>query len=103
LFGSLASLGVGMVIQQFPWGSIRFAGKGPGLGQADDDLATGSIIFVPILGNTCRKKVIVNATWQIHDKGVVDCRAALAQGAYGNQLGWSATRVDIIRDAFNKR
>lgn len=102
LFGSVAALGVGTVMRQAPWGSIRI-GNGPGYGQSEDDLATGSIIFVPVLGNTCRKKLIDNATWRIRDDGLVDCRAAFAQGAHGNQLGWPATRVDIIRHGFYKR
>ncbi len=103
LFGAVATVGLGTVIRQGPSGSIRIAGNGPGYGHADDDLATGSIIFVPILGNTCRKKLIDNATWQIRDSGLVDCRAALAQGAHGNQLGWSASRVDVIRHGFYNR
>ena len=86
---------------------IRFAGNGPGYGpgygHGDDDLATGSIIFVPILGNTCRKKLIDNATWQIRDNGLLDCRTALARGAHGNQLGWSTSRVDVIRNGFYSR
>ena len=82
LFGTIATLGVGTVIQQAPSGSIRIFGNGPGFGQTDDDLATGSIIFVPILGNTCRKRLIDNATWQIRDYGPVDCRAALARPSY---------------------
>ena len=102
LFGSFAAVGVGTVVRQAPWGSIRI-GNGPGYGQSDDDLATGSIIFVPILGNTCRKKLIDNATWQIRDDGLVDCRTALAPGAHGNQHGWSASRVDIIRNGFYNR
>jgi len=103
LFGGLATVGLGTVIQQAPSGSIRIAGNGPGYGQTDDDLATGSIIFVPILGNTCRKKLIDNATWRIRDDGPVDCRAALARGAHGNELGWSASRVDVIRHGFYRR
>jgi hypothetical protein len=103
LFGSVATVGLGTVIQQAPSGSIRIAANGPGFGQSDDDLATGSIIFVPILGNTCRKKLIDNATWQIRDSGPVDCRAALARGAHGNQLGWSASRVDLVRNGFYNR
>ena len=103
LFGTIATLGVGTVIQQAPSGSIRIVGNGPGFGQTDDDLATGSIIFVPILGNTCRKRLIDNATWQIRDYGPVDCRAALARGAHGNELGWSTSRVDVIRHGFYKR
>lgn len=58
---------------------------------------------MPILGNTCRKKLIDNATWQIRDNGFVDCRAALARGAHGNQLGWSTSRVDVIRNGFYNR
>jgi len=103
LFGAVGTAGLGTVIQQSPLGSIGIAGKGPGYGQTDDDLATGSIIFVPVLGNTCRKKLIDNATWYIRDIGPVDCREALARGAHGNQLGWSASRVDIIRNGFYSR
>ena len=103
LFGAAATAGLGIVIRQGPLGSIRIAANGSGYGHADDDLATGSIIFVPILGNTCRKKLIDNATWQIRDSGLVDCRAALAQNTYGKQLGWSASRVDVIRHGFYNR
>ena len=103
MFGAAATVGLGTVIRHAPSTGIRIAANGPGYGHGDDDLATGSIIFVPILGNTCRKKLIDNATWQIRDNGLVDCRAALAQGAHGNQLGWSASRVDVIRHGFYKR
>lgn len=103
LFGAVATVGLGTVIRHAPSIGIRIAGNGPGYALRDDDLATGSIIFVPILGNTCRKKLIDNATWQIRDNGLVDCRAALAQGAHGNQLGWSGSRVDVIRHGFYKR
>jgi hypothetical protein len=103
LFGGIAFVGLGTVIQQAPTNTVRIAGNGPGSTQTDDELATGSIIFVPILGNNCRKKLIDNATWQIRDSGPVDCRAALAQGAYGNQLGWSTSRVDVIRNGFYSR
>lgn len=84
-------------------GSWRITGNGPGLTQADDELATGSIIFVPVLGNNCRKKLIDNATWRIRDSGPVDCRVALARGAHGNESGWSTSRVDIIRNGFYSR
>jgi hypothetical protein len=103
LFGGLATIGLGSVIPQVPTTSLRIAFNGPGIVDRDDDLATGSIIFVPILGNTCRKKLIDNATWRIRDSGPVDCRAALAQGAHGNQLGWSASRVDLVRNGFYNR
>lgn len=103
LFGVAVTAGLGTVIQHVPSISFRMTGNGPGYGQGDDDLATGSIIFVPVMGNTCRKKLIDNTTWLIRDEGPVDCRAALARGAHGNQLGWSASRVDIIRNGFYSR
>jgi hypothetical protein len=104
LFGAAASIGLGSVIQQAPTiGTLRIAGNGPGLTQSDDELATGSIIIVPVLGSNCRKKLIDNATWRIRDIGPVDCRTALARGAHGNESGWSASRVDIIRSGFYSR
>jgi hypothetical protein len=104
LFGAVASIGLGSVIQQSsPIGTLRIAGNGPGLTQSEDELATGSIIFVPVLGNNCRKKLIDNATWYIRDSGPVDCRTALAKGANANESGWSAARVDIIRNGFYNR
>lgn len=103
LFAGAATVGLGTAIQQTPFAGIRIAANGPGYIHEDDGLATGSIIFVPILGNTCRKKLIDNATWRIRDSGLVDCRAALTQNAHGRQLGWSASRVDVIRHGFYRR
>src|SRR5262245_36373449 len=74
LFGTAAAVGFGTALQQVPHLGLRFGANGPGYAQTDDELATGSIIFVPIVGNTCRKKLIDNATWQIRDIGLVDCR-----------------------------
>jgi hypothetical protein len=105
LFATVASIGLGSVIQQHApsIGNLRIAGHGPGFTQGDDELATGSVIFVPVLGNNCRKKLIDNATWRIRDSGPVDCRAALARGANANESGWSTSRVDIIRNGFYNR
>jgi hypothetical protein len=104
LFGAAASVGLGTVIRQAPSiDSLRIAGNGAGSTQTEDELATGSIIFVPLLGNNCRKKLIDNATWRITDSGPIDCRTALAQGANGNESGFSTSRVDIIRNGFYSR
>lgn len=70
---------------------------------SDDDLTTGSIIFLPAIGNICRNHLIDNATWQIRDNGVVDCKSALARSASGRRVGWSAARVDVIRSGFSRR
>jgi hypothetical protein len=68
---------------------------------SDDDLKTGSILFVPAFGDQCRRRIIDNTTWRMFDNGVVDCDAALIEvrsrssGSY-----WSSARVDVIRNGF---
>jgi hypothetical protein len=100
LFGAIVAVGLGTVIRHAP---MTMLGVAAADGHGDGGLTTGSIIFVPILGNICRKRLIENTSWQIRDNGLVDCRAALAQGAHGNQLGWSVARVDVIRHGFYNR
>ena len=101
LFGAIAVFGLGTVIRNTPSSGTRFAitTNAPG----DDDLTTGSIIFVPIFGNECRQRLIDNATWQIRDNGVVDCNTALAQTTHGRRIGWSAARIDVVRQGFSHR
>jgi hypothetical protein len=70
---------------------------------ADDDLTTGSIVLVPTFGNTCRHRLIDNATWIVRDNGIVDCRSALTGLPHGRRVGWSAARVDVIRQGFANR
>ena len=72
------------------------------LAAGDDELTTGSIVFVPLLGNRCRKRLIDNATWHIRDGGEVDCSAALSKSA-NPQMRWSAARVDVISKGFRKQ
>jgi len=69
----------------------------------DQDLTTGSILFVPPTGNACRERLIDNATWRIRDKGIVDCDTALARHATVKARQWSSQRVDVIRGGFAGR
>jgi len=65
-----------------------------------EDLATGAVVFVPVLGEECRQKTIDNRTWEIQDHGTAPCKDALAASA-GRRSGGSS-RMDIIRDSFRK-
>ena len=65
----------------------------------DDELKTGSILFVAQFGDRCRRRVIDNATWLISDNGSVDCGTALAQ-ARASTPQLSSARVDVIRNGF---
>lgn len=100
LFGAIAVFGLGTVLRDTPPSGTRITAMSA---QGDDDLSTGSIVFVPIFGNDCRRRLIDNATWQIRDNGVVDCNAALAQNTHGRRFGWSAARVDVVRQGFSHR
>jgi len=100
IFGAIAVLLLGPVIRNTPSGGTRTAATP---GAQGDDLTTGSIVFVPIFGNHCRSRLIDNATWQIRDNGTVDCTAALAHNASGRRVGWSAARVDVVRQGFAHR
>ncbi len=102
IFGVIAVVGLSTVFRNAPSSAVRTAAVAHAA-HADDDLTTGSIIFVPILGNVCRKRLIDNATWQIRDNGIVDCRTALTQNTHGRRMGWSGARVDVIRHGFTNR
>ena len=99
LFGAVAFFGLGTVIRNSPPGGTIAAATGA---QRNDDLTTGSIVFVPIYGNNCRTLLIDNATWRIRDNGMVDCDTALAQNA-PDRIGWSASRLDVVRQGFFRR
>lgn len=71
--------------------------------QGDDDLQTGPIVFMPMLGDECRMRVIDNETWRIQDKGVVSCETALAQTSISTGKQLSIARADAIRAGFSKR
>lgn len=100
-FAVVIVVGAGAVWQHAPTPVHRGTFAGNAVTQADDDLSTGSIIIVPILGNVCRKRLIDNATWRIREVGLVDCRIALNPNP--GPMGWSASRVDVIRAGFYRR
>lgn len=101
LFGAIAVFGLGAVIRNTPSSGTRIAATTSAPG--DNDLTTGTIVFVPIFGNNCRRRLIDNATWRIRDNDVVDCNTALAQNTHGPRIGWSAARVDVVRRSFSHR
>jgi len=70
--------------------------------QGDDDLTTGSIVFMPIIGDKCRQNEIDNATWQVREIGTVPCKQALARKSHGQLVSGPLTRIDIIRESFRR-
>ena len=90
-------------------GGLFGLGRSPAIRQTavlqgnDDDLTTGSILFVPLVGNGCRQRLIDNATWHIRNGGTVDCHAALSLNSNARPRQWSAARLDVIRDGFIRK
>lgn len=76
------------------------AGQGP---PTDEEIYTGSILFMPYVGNDCRQNLLDNITGQIRENGVVACDAAMSQTAAAQGRTWSAARVDAIRGGFARR
>jgi hypothetical protein len=69
----------------------------------EEEIYTGSILFMPHEGNNCRQSLLDNLTGQIRDNGVVPCDSAMIDTGSAQRRGWSAARVDAIRDGFAKR
>ena len=67
----------------------------------DDEIYTGSILYMPDMGNVCRQLLFDNQNGQFTDNGYVDC----ARAAYriDGPKRWSAARVRVISDGFRKR
>lgn len=71
---------------------------------SEGDLSTGSMLVVSPVGNLCRERTIDNSTWQIRNKGWVDCAEALAKAANSGVDGRSSgSRIDMIREGFRGR
>lgn len=67
----------------------------------DDEIYTGSIVFVPMEGNDCHQNLIDNLTGRIRDNGIKPCDAALARSG-SVPRAWSAARIDAVRGGFWK-
>jgi hypothetical protein len=65
------------------------------------ELQSGAILFVPVEGNICRRRLIDNDSWRIRDDGFVTCDEAVTwnSGAQ-SQKYFVAVRVDAIRSGF---
>jgi hypothetical protein len=70
---------------------------------SDDEIYTGSILFVPNDGIICRQLFFDNRTGLVTDNGLVDCLHAYYQDATGVPIQWSAARAQVISESFRGR
>ena len=59
---------------------------------SDDEIYTGSILFVPDDGKICRRFLFDNRTGRLSDNGLVDC-----ESAYYRSPGVSPAQMSIAR------
>jgi hypothetical protein len=78
------------------------ANPAPQATPSDEEIYTGSIVFVPIDGNECQQNLIDNLTGRIWDNGIKPCETALARGGTVPRA-WSAARIDAVRGGFRKQ
>jgi hypothetical protein len=68
----------------------------------DDEIYTGSILYMPDSGNVCRQLLFDNQNGQFTDNGYVDCDRAAYHGA-ATPKQWSAARARVISSGFRDR
>jgi hypothetical protein len=69
-------------------------------GANDDELYTGSILFMPNEGRNCHQLLFNNNTGRFTDNGYVDCTNAAYRSA-AEPKQWSAARMRVIADGFH--
>jgi hypothetical protein len=73
------------------------------LAAADDEIYTGSILYMPESGGACRQLLFDNQNGQFVDNGYVDCDRAAYRGTNETPKHWSAARVRVISSGFRDR
>ena len=69
---------------------------------SDDELYTGSILFVPNDGKICRQLLFDNRTGRMNDNGMVDRDRAYHQSANKAPMQWSSARAQVISESFRR-
>ena len=67
---------------------------------SDDEIYTGSILFVPDDGKVCRRILFDNRTGQLSDVGLVDCQSAYYRSPNAPPAQLSVTRTQAISETF---
>jgi hypothetical protein len=69
----------------------------------DQELYTGSILYMPFEGRICRQMLFDNQTGRLLDNGSVDCERAAYRGSDGTPKRWSSARLRVISTGFRDR
>jgi hypothetical protein len=70
---------------------------------SDEEVYTGSILYMPDRGDLCRQLLFDNQNGQFTDNGYVDCTRAAYRSSSEEAKHWSAARVRVISSGFRDR
>jgi len=79
--------------------TTKTAAAGTAVGE--DDIYTGSILYMPEEGGTCRQLLFDNQTGRFSENGYVDCVNAAYHSPREPKL-WSAARARVIANGFRR-
>ena len=69
---------------------------------SDDEIYTGSILYVPDEGKVCRQLLFDNRTGRMQDNGMVDCEHAYYRGVGETSKHLSTARALVISESFRQ-
>ncbi len=72
-------------------------------GPDDEEVYTGSILYMPNDGIICRQLLFDNHNGRFTDNGYVDCEQAAYRGSLDVPRQWSVARLQVISTGFFKR
>src|SRR5690606_37524000 len=68
---------------------------------AEKERRRAAVLFVPMKGNVCRRRVIDNETWLIADAGFVTCDEAVTWNSHYPDVRFQfAERIEQLRSGF---
>jgi hypothetical protein len=82
--------------QFLPWALLSRPAPAP----TEDEIYTGSILYVPNEGTTCRQLLFDNRTGRFRDNGLVDCEHAYYRGAGESAMVRPNARAVVISQGF---
>jgi hypothetical protein len=68
--------------------------------RSDDEIYTGSILFVPDDGKVCRRFLFDNRSGRLSDSGLVDCESAYYRSPGTPPAQMSIARTQAISETF---
>lgn len=92
-----ASLGLGVLaIEPYVMTQRTTAAALP----SDREIYTGSVLYMPDVGDVCRQLLFDNRDGHFTDNGNVDCAHAAYRGGLDDPEQWSTARIRVISTAF---